>query len=96
MLLRKKLMLCSCLSRNFTELHYFETEAINENLVCEGDTATLSCPGQEVIQVVDVLYGRNNKETCADNGNTEVKEKPNSNTVNSVNSNTVNSKFHLI
>ena len=67
-------MLCSCLSRNFTELHYFETEAINENLVCEGDTATLSCPGQEVIQVVDVLYGRNNKETCADNGNTEVKE----------------------
>ena len=25
---------------------------------------------------MDVLYGRNDKETCADNGKTEVKEKP--------------------
>ena len=61
-------------ARNFTKFHYFGTEAINENLVCEGDTTTLSCPGTEVIQVVDVLYGRNDKETCADKGNTEVKK----------------------
>ena len=38
-----------------------------KSFVCEGSQFSLSCPNGDVMQVVNVLYGRNDAERCSIN-----------------------------